>query len=384
MPFARSYSLVERALHHLAFSTPVVQKMLGELENDLYRKRLTAAGSSREVFVTGLPRAGTTLVLELLYGTGEFRTFTYRDMPFILAPLLWQRFSQGSRLKGTQVERAHGDGVQVSYDSPEAFEEVAWLNLLGKQILRDHTLAPVPPEAVTTEAQEGLRLLVRKVVLASSGPGGAAPRRYLSKNNANISRLGALARLFPTARVLIVFRDPLAQVASLMAQHRRFLAEHAEDRFSERYMRWIGHFEFGSDFRPIDFEGHFGGSALEREPDAGFWLGYWTAAYRHALRAQSPQVRWVDFDALVAQPKSGLEQLGRAAEVRDRERLLSAASTLRAPTSRPMRPGDVPAGALHAAQEVHAALRSAAAGEGRDGQDRPACRTARRSAAYST
>ena len=47
-------------------------------------------------------------------------------MPFILAPLLWERVSKGFRKPTGLKERAHGDGLVVGYDSPEAFEEVLW------------------------------------------------------------------------------------------------------------------------------------------------------------------------------------------------------------------------------------------------------------------
>jgi len=359
MSYSKSYSLVDRALHHVAFTLPFVQRSLGDLENDLYRREMAGVVSREEVFITGVPRAGTTLVLELLYGTGEFASFTYRDMPFILAPLLWRRLSMSSRKEAIRAERAHGDGMKVSFDSPEAFEEVAWLAFLGDYVLRERTVAPVPPDAVTPEAAAGLQMLVRKLLLASRGPDTGPPRRYLSKNNANISRLRALERIFPTARVLVVFRDPLAQVASLMTQHRRFLAEHAEDRFSQRYMRWIGHFEFGANFRPIDFEGRYARDGLTREPDVGFWLDYWASAYRHALEAGSPQVSFVDFDRLVAAPAASLERLASLAAVRNREHLAAAVATLRAPTVQPMRPDALPAESWKAAQEVHQRLRAA-------------------------
>ena len=108
MPFSNNYSFVDRALHYFAFGAPFVQKVLCELENDLFKRELEEVVSSNEVFVTGMPRAGTTLVLELLYGTGEFETLTYRDMPFILAPLLWDKISGPLRKAGEKVERAHG------------------------------------------------------------------------------------------------------------------------------------------------------------------------------------------------------------------------------------------------------------------------------------
>ena len=361
MSLSRGYSLVDRALHHVAFSLPVVQRTLGELESDLYRKQLDTVTSRNEVFVTGLPRAGTTLVLQLLYQTGEFASFTYREMPFILAPLMWRRLSASSERAGRLVERAHGDGVKVSYDSPEAFEEVAWLAHLGSSIERKHTLAAVPAEAVTEEAASALKSMARKLILAATRPDQAMSRRYLSKNNANISRLGAIARIFPTARVLVVFRDPLAQVASLMGQHKRFLAEHAKDRFSERYMRWIGHFEFGANHKPIDFDGRWGSNGAPGTVDAQFWMEYWTAAYRHVLEHRTAQVRLVDFDALRQAPRPGLERLARDAAVRDTDRLISAAPTLRAPTVRALDAGAVPADVLLAAQEVHQRLQAAAA-----------------------
>jgi hypothetical protein len=366
MSLSRGYSAVDRALHHVAFTLPGVQRTLADLETDLYRRQLATVVSRDEVFVTGVPRAGTTLVLELLYGTGEFASFTYRDMPFILSPLLWRRFSKSRQLQGKRAERAHGDGMEVSYDSPEAFEEVAWLALLGRHILRKDTLAPVPRQAMTPEAAEGLQTLVRKLLLAAAPEvGERQPLRYLSKNNANLSRLRVIEALFPSARVLVVYRNPLAQVASLAGQHERFLAEHASDAFSRRYMRWIGHFEFGANLRPIDFDGQYSRNGVPQDADTTFWLDYWTAAYRHALDKRGPRVHFVDFDALLAEPGPSLERLARIVGLRDAGRLVAAAATLRKPTVQPLVPENAPLPVLQAAQAVHRELQDAAAADGK-------------------
>jgi hypothetical protein len=360
MQSSRSYSALDRALHYVAFGAPLLQRSLGELENDLYRKQIEQVESRDEVFVTGLPRAGTTLVLELLHATGEFETFTYRDMPFVLSPLLWRRYSKSRRRRAGRIARAHGDGMEISFDSPEAFEEVAWLAHLRDRIVREHTLEPIAAEEVSEEAEEALQLLVRKVLLAAERPPAEAPARYLSKNNANISRLEALGRVFPTARILVVFRDPLAQAGSLMAQHRRFAALHATDRFAARYMRWLGHYEFGANFRPIDFDGKFGRDGVPAEIDAAFWLEYWTSAYGHALAAQSPQVRWVDYDRLARDPEPSLRRLAELAGIRQPDRLIAAAPRLRPATSRRLGPESCPASVLEAAQAVHRRLQDAA------------------------
>ena len=70
------YGTLDRLLHRLAFVHPNLQRVLGDVENDLFRRRLAHVRVERPVFVTGLPRAGTTLVLELLFGTGEFAAGT--------------------------------------------------------------------------------------------------------------------------------------------------------------------------------------------------------------------------------------------------------------------------------------------------------------------
>ena len=91
------YSALDRALHRLALSRPGLQAGMAELEDDLFRKQLDQVPAGGEVFVTGLPRAGTTLLLDLLHGTGEFASLTYRQMPFVLAPLLWDRITRPFR-----------------------------------------------------------------------------------------------------------------------------------------------------------------------------------------------------------------------------------------------------------------------------------------------
>lgn len=363
MPSASNYSFIDRALHRLAFSAPAVQKMLGELESDFLGRRLAGVESRDEVFVTGLPRAGTTLLLDLLHGTGEFRAFTYRDMPFILAPILWDRLSGSFRKRGTKIERAHGDGVAVSFDSPEAFEEVIWLAYLRTRYVRADTLAPLAAGMLTEEFRNAIRTTVCKLLLNRGDSGTGSPSlRYLSKNNANISRIGAVADLFPTSKILIVFREPAAHVQSLVTQHRRFLQMHATDHFARQYMEWIGHYEFGANCKPIDFQGWLEGETRPFRIDEAFWLRYWTAAYGSALKHRAHNVCFVDFDRLLEVPGPSLESLAGAVCLREKNRLVAAAASLRMPTTRPVDSGSFPRGEWNRAEAVHRQLQSLAIG----------------------
>jgi len=340
---ASRYGVLDRLLHRLAFVHPCLQRVLADIENDLFKKRLADVRVERPVFVVGLPRAGTTLVLELLYGTGEFASFTYRQMPFVLNPLLWDRISAGSRQASVALERAHGDAMSIGHDSPEAFEEVLWMNELASAIFDGNTMRTLGPEDLTDAFRDAYRRLAAKIVCLASPVGGVAaggvependrPPRYLSKNNANVARLPAIASVFEDATLLCCFRDPAAHVASLHSQHCRFLDMHDDDAFAERYMAWIGHHDFGRNFRPIRFTEDPPSTASPTEPV--FWLRYWLDAYRHVLRSAPPQTVFVRFEDLLANGAATLGRLGQRLGLADIEALVAAASTLRAPTSKP-------------------------------------------------
>ena len=343
-----AYSLLDRTLHRIAFARPGLQRRLALVEDDLFVKAPLAA-LDRPVFVTGLARAGTTLTLSLLHGGDAFASFTYRHMPFVMAPLLWARLTAAHQRTGAARERAHGDGMTVEYDSPEAFDEAIWLNLLGDRIVADDHLRPLGADAVTPDVRGVFRSSVQKL-LQLEGRG-----RYLSKNNALMSRLPALRTVFPEAVVLVVIRDPAAHVASLMAQHERFLAVHAEDRFAADYMRWLGHYEFGEAFRPLGLGGVRRPAGV---PDPAFWLDYWTKAYEAA--AADPAVRLIDYDALRAGGAGGLARLAAAAGLTPDPAFLAQADGLRAPTSTPSE-ATLPPAELRRARDLHADLAGRAA-----------------------
>ena len=322
------YSFVDRMLHRMAFAHPVLQRALGEIESDLFAPKFATHKSARPVFVSGLPRAGTTLLLEMLYKTGEFATFTYREMPFVLAPLFWASLTKSSRKAGKARERAHGDGMEISFDSPEAFEEVSWRTYLGDKYLFDDRLTPIGPDAVSSEFRDAFVKLVRKLSAVHSAEGES--KRYLSKNNANISRIGALNAIFPDATIFICLREPQSHVRSLMAQHQRFLTIHDEDAFARDYMKWIGHYDFGANFRPIDFAAR--GESARNASGPDFWLQYWIDAYSFAEK-HAPKVKFVAYEKLFSNPQGALQALARAATISDMEAFMRNEADIRRPTT---------------------------------------------------
>ena len=259
---------------------------------DIERSRLSAeevgqARNQRHVFVAGLARSGTTVLMRKLYESGEFRSLTYRDMPFVLCPGIWRRLSAFGAQKAQKSERAHGDNIQVDFDSPEALDEPFWRMIspdyVGKSELRPHA----PP----TEAVERFREYVAAIL--KSDPTNVS-KRYLSKNNNNILRLQAIRDAFPNALILIPFRSPVDHAASLLRQHKRFVAMQGEDRFTEAYMRWLAHHEFGGDHRPIVL-----GEAPEGDPlTMDYWLDLWTKTYSALLDIAPEGAIFVCYEAL--------------------------------------------------------------------------------------
>lgn len=289
----QDYSLLDRSIHRLAFASRSVQLSAADIERTLYGSRFRDIQVHKPVFITSLPRAGTTLLLEIFSLIPGIATHRYRDMPFVMAPILWQEVSRHFRKQSTLKERAHGDGMQVGYDSPEAFEEVLWHAFWPEKYKPDGILTWSGDDWNDDFRNSFVEHMQKIIALRMDGQTG--PGRYVSKNNANIARIGLLRRLFPDAYIVVPFRHPVDHAASMLRQHRNFLARHASDPFSKKYMRDIGHFEFGQLHRPIRFAGAPDGDTETIE----YWLEYWISAFKHIMAMQA-QVVLVSFEHLCA------------------------------------------------------------------------------------
>lgn len=126
MALQPNYSNLDRLLHRVAFATPAVQLTAADVERKMFSSSYAEVRGDRPIFITSLPRAGTTLMLEALHRFPSLASHLYRDMPFVMAPVLWSQLTGAFRKPSERRERAHGDGMDVGYDSPEALEEILW------------------------------------------------------------------------------------------------------------------------------------------------------------------------------------------------------------------------------------------------------------------
>jgi sulfotransferase family protein len=348
-----NYSRLDRLLHRVAFAAPFVQLTAADIEKMVCGASYSGARAARPVFVTSLPRAGTTLFLEVLNQFPSLATHTYRDMPFVMAPILWSRLSGPFRQTAALKERAHGDGMDVGFDSPEAFEEILWRTFWPDKY-GEAGISLWSPDDGSREARGFFSSHMKKIV-ALRRPERLLDGRYLSKNNANIARLGLLVRMFPDGKILVPVRQPLAHARSLLRQHLNFLDMHQESPFVRRYMADLGHYEFGAVHRPIRFP-NLDELIANRDPlTIDYWLAYWIAGFEHVLLHRN-NVIVVSYEASCTDPARTVEAICARLDVDDEGLGSTVAALFRRDPPAIQGVEGVDRDLLERAEQIHAAL----------------------------
>ena len=289
------YSALDKLLHRIAFSNINVQLWIESIEDSLFGKEYADISIDRPIFITSLPRAGTTILLKALSGVPCLATHLYRDMPFVMAPILWSRVGAAFQRRGNAIERAHGDGIKIDYDSPEAFEEVIWQTFWPEHYEDD----VIRVWKANESKADGIEFLLRhfkKIIALRSGE-NTRSCRYISKNNNNIARIELIHSTLPQGKILVLVREPISHAQSLLKQHRNFSRLHAEDPFVFQYMKDIGHLEFGELHRPIAFDGFDPVASNLKSSDFDYWLAYWIAAF-DCVRKHREKVAIVSYERL--------------------------------------------------------------------------------------
>ena len=215
-------------------------------ETRAYREELAERRIDRPVFITGLARSGTTILLEFAAGLSGVATHRYRDFSLLHTPIWWNGFlDRTPRRESAPVERSHQDGIAVTPESPEAMEEPLWMTWFP----RSHD----PAVSQVLGARDGnadfeafFRDHLRKILFLRQG------RRYVSKNNYNLTRMQYLLHLFSDAKFVIPIREPVGHLASIMRQQKLFAEGERRQPKAIDHLRRVGHFEFGLDRRPIN------------------------------------------------------------------------------------------------------------------------------------
>jgi len=246
----QKYSGIQKFLHDFVLSKKFINKSLFELEKIIYFKNKDVKNQSH-IFITSLPRSGTTSLLNFLFSSNKYASLTYKNMPFILSPHFSKLFNKRNIPK---KERLHADGITFDINSPEALDEIFFNN---------------DEEFIKNELVNYIQL-----ILLSENKD-----KYLSKNNLNFKRIDLINSILLNSVFLIPIREPLQQAYSLLNQHLHFSQLQKEDDFIRRYINYLGHNEFGLDHKPWNNPIHF-----KDLNNINYWLEQWRLFYQNILK----------------------------------------------------------------------------------------------------
>ena len=245
----QNYSNIQKLLHDFVLSKKIINETLFELEKIIYLKKKDIINQSH-VFITGLPRSGTTILLNFLFSSDEYASLKYKNMPFVLSPNFSKLFNKKNI---TKRERSHGDGINFDNNSPEALDEVFFDN--GEEFVKHE-----------------LENYIQLILLSNK------KSKYLSKNNLNYKRVDQIQSIFPNSIFLIPIREPLQHANSLLNQHLHFSQLQKEDDFIRRYMNYLGHNEFGLNHKP------WNEPLNHQDPnEIDYWIEQWILFYQNIL-----------------------------------------------------------------------------------------------------
>ena len=296
-------------------------RRIADWETRLLQSELETIRLESPVFITGLARSGTTLLLELLASVSGFATHRYRDFPFLMIPYFWNQYLDRFPVNELPVERAHKDRIYVTRENPEAMEEPLW-QAFFPQVHSTSNLHRLTPGDSNLDFEQFYTTHLRKMLLVRGGT------RYLAKANYHVARLEYLDHLFPDSRFIVPVRHPLTHVHSLVRQHELFTRYAADDPRVARYLEAAGHFEFGPQRVPIRYSVEQGDRVMKAWSRGEEYLGYaiqWRAVYDfiNTIRTTDPEIARrllvVRYEDLCEDPRTTMRQILNHINVKEQD-----------------------------------------------------------------
>lgn len=297
-----SYSSIEKFLHYVFLGNKNIAKILFTVELWLNKNQLEAIKNNQNVYISGMARAGTTVLMQYLGQIKEFKSLSYKNLPFLFLPKTGPRLI--SKNKNKKSERSHKDGINHSINSYEALEEPFWRNYIGQKYIKNKTI-------IGHSINQELFLLYNSFRRLIAGN-----NIYLAKNNNHLIRAVSLHQLdrknnnFTTT--IIPFRDPYQQAKSLLNQHILLSKLQIEDEFALDYMDFLVHHEFGLHHKVILLNKKRINSISNIDKrTVEYWLAIWLIFYDQIYETYKGEqnVYFFCYENFRDNPKKSLELL---------------------------------------------------------------------------
>jgi len=211
---------------------------LDRFETMHLRDHIGGLSIDRPIYITGLARAGTTIILEMLSKHPDLASHRYKYLLMPYIPHWFNQIVKAFRVYTKPFERFHRDGIFVTGESPEAVEEIFWQKFFDN-VHKENSSNIINGRASNPRFESFYRNHIQKLIITQK------KSRYLAKNNYNVTRLEYLIRLFPSSKFLLIIRNPVNQIASLIKQTKLFNKLGREGPLLNDWLKMVGHHEFG-------------------------------------------------------------------------------------------------------------------------------------------
>lgn len=290
------------------------QKMwlsFGNYETKILAKKLSAVNVTEPIYVSGLARSGSTILLEAINSDTNISTHKYRDFPMLFTPFFWNKlFMAMDKLspQHQEIERSHKDRLKVTPNSPEAMEEVIW-NAFFDNLHNEEVSNILDSNTDNPAFEQFYHEHIQKILLANRRS------RYASKANYNITRILYLLKIFPDSKFVITIRNPVNHIASIVKQDTLFKEIHKQQPDTLRHMQLSGHYEFGLEKKLINTDiDNFPriNELFSANNDIEAWAYYWSQIYTHLydiIQMNLPNVLMVRYEDLCEHTESELEKI---------------------------------------------------------------------------
>lgn len=304
------YTPLEKFLHYVFLGNANIARFLFKFELTRNKKLLNNSKTLQNVYVSGMARAGTTVLMQYLAEIPQFKSLSYRNMPFIFLPRTWLKHSL--KKEAFETERFHKDGLKHSVDTQEALEEPFWRNFLGSVFIKENVITAHTIDDKTYKNYQSFRKLI------------AGDSIYLAKNNNHLLRAESLhahdKAVGEKSITIIPFRHPYTQAKSLLTQHKNLSDLQKRNEFALDYMDFLVHHEFGIHHKiAVLKNGEDSDLVKGDENKIEYWMDVWYSFYIDVFECYSDKEDFHLFcyEKFVEDPKSSLTNIISLLEIPD-------------------------------------------------------------------
>ncbi|MHA2049671.1 MAG: sulfotransferase [Promethearchaeota archaeon] len=213
--------------------------LLDRLETLTLHKDIYDLTVDKPIYITGVARAGTTIILEMLSKHPDLASHRYKHLLIPYIPHWFSQITKVTKFYTKPLERLHKDGIIVTRESPEAVEEIFWQEFF-KNSHNEKVSNVIEKNVSNPRFERFYRTHIKKLIYNQN------TSRYLAKNNYNLTRLEYLLEIIPSSKFLLIIRNPINHVASLIKQSLLFMKMERKRPLLHDWLSILGHHEFGN------------------------------------------------------------------------------------------------------------------------------------------